>query len=127
MKENFEKMNAPRQAWKIEHNLSEIVIMTIIAVIVGFGIWEDIADYCIAKSDWFKEKIGLKLENGVASHDTFRRVLGLIKPTELEVCFRNWVNEISEITHGEIVGIDGKTLRGSRDEKSLFVILLSMH
>ena len=125
MKEKFENMSDPRQAWKIEHKLSEIVIMTVISVIVGFEIWEDIADYCKAKADWFKEKIGLKLENGVASHDTFSRVFRLIKPQELEACFRDWVNEVSEISQGEIVGIDGKTLRGSRDEKSKAIHMVS--
>ena len=125
MRKYFEKMSDPRQQWKIDHKLDEIVIMTIIAVISGFDIWEDIADWCRCKENWFRENLGLVLENGVASHDTFQRVFQLLKPTELERCFREWVRSIVEITGGEIVGIDGKTLRGSRSRKTKVIHMVS--
>lgn len=125
MKKYFEGISDPRQQWKVEHKLEEIVVMTVIAIISGFEIWEDIADYCQKQADWFKEKIGLILENGVASHDTFRRVFSLIKPRELESSFREFVQGTVERTRGEIVGIDGKTLRGSRDEKSKAIHMVS--
>ena len=99
--------------------------MTIIAVISGFEIWEDIADYCRIKADWFRENLELTLENGVASHDTFRRVFGIIKSSELESSFRSWVDGIVEITEGEIVGVDGKTVRGSGDKKTKAIHMVS--
>jgi predicted transposase YbfD/YdcC len=125
MKNHFEGMSDSRQAWKTEHNLHEIVIMTIIAIMSGFDIWEDIADYCRVQADWFRNKMGLKLENGVASHDTFQRIFQIIKPTELERCFRLWVSSVVEMTEGEIVGIDGKTSRGSRDKKRKAIHMVS--
>jgi predicted transposase YbfD/YdcC len=125
VKNHFELLSDPRQQWKVDHNLSEIVIMTVISIISGFEIWEDIADYCQKQTDWFKEKVGLVLENGVASHDTFRRVFSLLKPRELESSFRSFVWETSKISNGEIVGIDGKTLRGSGDEKSKAIHMVS--
>ena len=125
MKKYFEQINDPRQSWKIEHKLDEIVIMTIVAVVCGLDIWEDIADYCKAKIDWFREQLKLELVNGVASHDTFQRVFQLIKPTELENCFRSWVSDTVKITNGEIVGIDGKTLCGSRDKKTKAIHMVS--
>jgi predicted transposase YbfD/YdcC len=119
MKEYFETINDPRQVWKVEHNLLEIIVMTICAVISGCEYWEDITDFCKVKESWFKEKLRLKLENGIASHDTFQRVFQLISPEELEKSFLSWVRSIAQKTKGEIVSIDGKTIRGSRDvEKS---------
>ena len=74
MKKYFEEIRDPRQEWKVEHDLLEIIIMTICAVISGLEHWEEIADFCRAKESWFKERLGLKLKNGPASQDTFQRV-----------------------------------------------------
>jgi hypothetical protein len=72
-------------------------------------------DFCKAKETWFRERLGLILENGIASHDTFQRVFQIISPNEMERCFVSWVQSIAVKTEGEIVAIDGKTLCGSRD------------
>lgn len=114
MREYFSEIKDARQSWKVEHNLHEIIIMTICAVISGLDHWEDIADFCRAKETWFKERLGLNLEKGVASHDTFSRVFQLMNPKEFERCFVEWVKSIVVKTDGEIVSIDGKTSRGSK-------------
>ena len=91
----------------------------------GCEIWEEIIDFCKVKQDWFQEKLGLKLENGIASHDTFQRIFQLINPLELEKSFVAWAQSISVKTEGEIVSIDGKTIRGSRDAKTKAVHIVS--
>ena len=113
MKEYFNEITDPRQPWKTDYNLHEIIIMTICAVISDFNHWEDIVDFCKVKEAWFKERLGLELENGIASHDTFQRVFQLIDPKEMERSFILWVKSIALKTKGEIVSIDGKTLRRS--------------
>lgn len=125
MRTYFETITDPRQSWKIEHDLHEILIMTICAVMSGCEIWEEIVDFCKVKRTWFQEKLGLSLENGLASHDTFQRVFQLINPQELEDSFIAWVRSISVKTKGEVVSIDGKTLRGSRDAKAQTVHMVS--
>lgn len=125
MKEYFENITDPRQPWKVEHNLLEIVVMTICAVISGCEYWEDIVDFCQVKKTWFQEKMGLILENGVASHDTFQRVFQLIHPEELEIGFMSWVRSVTRHTKGEIVSIDGKTICGSRDAKAKAIHMVS--
>jgi predicted transposase YbfD/YdcC len=125
MKEHFESITDPRQPWKTEHNLLEIVVMTICAVISGCEHWEDIVDFCRVKAEWFKEKLGLVLENGIASHDTFQRIFQLIRPEELEVSFLSWVKSVSKKTKGEIVSIDGKTVCGSGDVKAKAIHMIS--
>jgi len=125
MREHFEKIKDPRQAWKVEYSLLEIVVMTICAVISGCEHWEDIVDFCEVKKTWFQEKMGLVLENGIASHDTFQRVFQLIEPEEMEAGFISWVKSVTERTKGEIVSIDGKTVCGSRDAKAGVLHLVS--
>jgi predicted transposase YbfD/YdcC len=118
MREYFKEITDPRQPWKTDYNLHEIIIMTICAVISDFEHWEDIVDFCKVKETWFKERLGLVLETGIASHDTFQRVFQIINPNELERCFVSWVQSIAVKTEGEIVAIDGKTLCGSKHGES---------
>jgi predicted transposase YbfD/YdcC len=121
----FETISDPREAWKIDHNLHEILAMTVCAVVSGCEIWEDIVDFCRVKEAWFKGRLGLCLVNGIASHDTFQRVFQLIDPAEFEQCFFNWIGAIAQKTDGEIVSIDGKTLCGSRDAKARAIHMVS--
>ncbi|MDR0691042.1 MAG: transposase family protein [Streptococcaceae bacterium] len=46
--------------------------------------WYQIDHYCRFKELWFKQKLKLKLENGIPSHDTMQRVFKLIDPNKLE-------------------------------------------
>lgn len=121
----FEKLSDPRQKHKIKHNLLEIVVMTICAVISGCEHWEDIVDFCLVKEAWFREKMGLALENGIASHDTFQRVFQLIQPKEMEEGFLSWVKSVAQRTKGEIISIDGKTMCGSKDTKAKALHMVS--
>ena len=70
----FANVTDTRQVGKIRHNLTEIIVMVSCAVIAGYDVWEDIADFCRVKEDWFREGLGMELANGIPSHDTFRRV-----------------------------------------------------
>jgi predicted transposase YbfD/YdcC len=125
MREHFEDITDPRQPWKVDYNLLEIVVMTICAVISDCEYWEDIVDFCRVRENWFREKLGLVLEKGIASHDTFQRVFQLIKPEEMEAGFMSWVRNVSQKTKGEIISIDGKTVCGSRDAKAKAIHMVS--
>jgi integrase len=125
MKKHFETISDPRQPWKVEHNLLKIVVMTICAVISGYEYWEDIWDFYRVKEQWFKEKLGLRLANGIASHDTFQRVFQLIDPKELEQSFLSWIKSVARQTKGEIISIDGKTVCRSRDAKAKAIHMVS--
>jgi predicted transposase YbfD/YdcC len=114
LKTYLETLTDVRQSHKIKHNLLEIVMITICAVMAGIDSWWQIADFADKKLDFFREKFGLTLAGGAPSHDTFKRVFELIIPSEFEKCFSAWVRSAANLTDGEIVSIDGKTLRGSR-------------
>ena len=127
MKEYFERLSDFRQPWKVDYNLSEIVITTICAVISGCEYWEDIVDFCRVKESWFREKLKLELKNGIASHDTYQRIFQLIAPHEFELGFISWVRSIAIKTKGEIVSIDGKTVCGSLGTKEKALTLTLGH
>ena len=111
----FETLSDNRQQAKVRHNLLEIVVMTICAVTIGCEYWYQIQEYCKHQVNWFREMLGLELKNGVASQDTFRRAFASINPKEFEKLFTLWVRSVCKKTEGEIVSIDGKSIRASRD------------
>jgi len=106
--------HAPNQ----RHELIDILVIAVCAVICGAEGWEDIEEYGKAQAEWFTEV--LDLPNGIPGHDTFRRVLSRrvlshLDPDELTQCFMSWTSALSDLSGGEIVAIDGKTLRHSFD------------
>ena len=75
--------------------------------------WEDIEEYGKAQAEWLAQV--LDLPHGIPGHDTFRRVLSRLDPEELTECFIAWTGALSDLCGGDIVALDGKTLRHSLD------------
>lgn len=109
----FSQMEDNRRDLSKLHELNDILVMAIIAVICGADTWNNIEEYCEAKEEWLSGF--LNLENGIPSHDTFNRVISSIDNEHFERCFIEWVNELIKITDvKKIVNIDGKTIRGAK-------------
>jgi predicted transposase YbfD/YdcC len=112
MRSYFANLTDPRSA-NARHHLLDILVIAICAVICGAEGWEDIEEYGHVQASWFMSL--LALPHGIPSHDTFRRVLSRLKPDELTHSFLAWTHALRAATAGEIVAIDGKTLRRSFD------------
>jgi predicted transposase YbfD/YdcC len=113
LKEHFSALDDPRAQHSIEHLLLDIVLVTICAVIYGADTWVEIENYGIAKQEWLETF--LELPNGIPSHDAFERMFARLRPEQLQQCFLNWVQAVFKITDGQLISLDGKTLRGSYD------------
>ena len=108
----FVSISDPRQAGKVEHDLVELLVVAVNAVLVGADTFVEIELWAKEKLDWLRGY--LRLENGIPSHDTFGRLFGLINPDEFESAFRRWVGAIAPaLGAGAVVAIDGKTSRRS--------------
>lgn len=114
--DHFAQMPDPRVERTRRHKLIDIITIAICAVICGADTWVDIESYGQAKVEWLKRF--LELPNGIPSHDTFARVFAQLNPQQFQNCFVNWMKSISNILKGEVVAIDGKTLRHSYDTES---------
>jgi len=88
------------------------VFIAIAAVISGAESWNEIQQYGNQKKEWLKTI--LDLPNGILSHDTFNRFFAALDPGEFERVFTAWVQALVRKYPGDIVSIDGKTMRGSR-------------
>ena len=109
----FAEISDPRVERTRLHELVDILVIAICAVICGADSWVEMETYGRAKEQWLRQF--LALPHGIPSHDTFSRVLARLKPEEFQQCFLRWMQAVSEVTHGEVVAIDGKTLRRSFD------------
>lgn len=98
-----------------KHSLETIMIIAICAVICGAKSWNEIEVFGEMKIDFLNNF--LSLENGVPSHDTFRRFFMLLKPESLLEFFNNWVSSFNKEDLKQVC-IDGKTLRGSKRKGS---------
>ena len=114
--EYFGCLEDPRIERTKHHQLTDIIVIAICAVICGADGWVAVEEYGKSKLDWFKTF--LDLPNGIPSHDTFGRVFARLDPEKFTECFGKWIAAISELTEGEVVAIDGKTLRRSFDRAS---------
>ena len=112
--DHFTELEDPRIDRHKRHSLVDIIVLTVCAVISGAETWEDIEDYGRYKQPWLTRF--LVLAHGIPSHDTIRRLFIRLDPDALQQCFLNWITAIREVTEGDVVAIDGKTLRRSADE-----------
>jgi predicted transposase YbfD/YdcC len=113
LQECFNTLTDPRKERARRHELLDILILAVCAVICDCNSWVDIAQFCRIRLDWFQSF--LHLPNGIPSHDTFGRVFARLNPLEFERCFILWAEGLREALGGEYINIDGKTLRCSHD------------
>jgi predicted transposase YbfD/YdcC len=112
--EHFKGISDPRR--EPLHQLSEALTIILCATIAG-------ANHIVGIVKWAEHHIAwlqdiLELPYGLPSHDTLGRILSIMDPNEFEQCFINWTNAVFKKTHGDIIPVDGKLLRGSYDTKS---------
>ncbi|EIV0336582.1 ISAs1 family transposase [Vibrio cholerae] len=110
---HFQIIKDYRQESKVEHKLSDIILLTICGVLSGHDGWDGIIDFGNARLDFLK-RYG-HFEAGIPSADTLSRVMGMINPVALQRSFIAWMKDCHTLTDGEVIAIDGKTLRGSYD------------
>ena len=111
--EYFAALEDPRVDRTKRHKLLDIVTITICGTICGADNWVDIELFGNCKEEWFKSF--LELPNGIPSHDTFGDVFARLDPEQFQHCFIEWVQAVAHLTQGEVVAIDGKTVRRSHD------------
>jgi predicted transposase YbfD/YdcC len=112
IQDHFANLTDPRRR-KVTYPLVNIVTIALCAVICGADDFVAIAKFGRAKRKWLSRF--LDLSSGIPSHDRFNHVLAAIKPAEFEACLLSWITALHEITEGQLVAIDGKTLRRSFD------------
>ncbi len=115
IQDHFAQLTDPRRR-KVIYPLINVVVIAVCAVVSGADDFVAIARFGRTKRSWLARF--LDLESGIPSHDRFNAILAAIKPAEFEKCLLSWITDLHEITDGQVVAIDGKTLRRSFDAAS---------
>jgi predicted transposase YbfD/YdcC len=111
--EHFAQLPDPRVKRTRRHALTDILVIALCAAICGAEDWVAIARFGRAKQKWFATF--LALPHGIPSHDTFGRVFAALDPEAFKAAFLTWVRSLATDLPGEVVAIDGKTLRRTFD------------
>ena len=112
---HFESISDPRIERCKKHNLLDILLLAISAVMSGSEGWEDIENFGHIKLDWLRKYRPFKA--GIPRHDTIARVICRLKPDEIEKVFQAWISSLVEETGCGVIAIDGKTARRSFSTK----------
>jgi len=115
LQDHFAELTDPRVR-EVIYPLINVVVIAVCAVICGADDFVAIAKYGRTKREWFARF--LDMSSGVPSHDRFNAIFAALKPAEFEKCLLSWIVALHEITDGQIIAIDGKTLRRSFDTAS---------
>lgn len=110
LEEHFSNVTDPRGP-NVTHQLFDIIAIAILGTICGADGWVEIEQFGHQKLNWLSQY--LFLPKGIPSHDTFGRIFSLIDPEEFQASFMKWVKALRKVTQGQVIGIDGKQMRGS--------------
>ncbi|TWU47143.1 ISAs1 family transposase [Rubripirellula reticaptiva] len=110
---SFVNVTDPRLERGHNHDLLEMIFITLTATICGANSWTDVERFANGKIKWFRRYT--KLDNGVPSHDTLGRVFSRLDTDEFLTAMHHWVDQFAGSLRGKGVAIDGKVLRGSFD------------
>lgn len=119
----FTEMKDYRQSWKIRHLLKDIIVIIICATVSGAENISEIGLWSKCKEEWLKTI--LTLPHGIPSVDTLERFMRYMNPKEFKRSFLHWVRNVAKVTKGEIIPIDGKALRGSKENGSKAIYMVS--
>lgn len=113
---HFGTLEDPRIERTKRHSMTDILVLSICGFVCGIDTWVDLEEFAEIREDWFRTF--LELPNGIPSHDTFGRFFAALDPEAFSRCFSTWMQSVAQTTEGEVVAIDGKTLRRSFDRAS---------
>ena len=115
MQDYFAELTDPRRR-EVTYPLINVVMIAICEVICGADDFVAIAKFGRTKCQWLARFLDLRA--GIPSHDRFNAIFAAIKPAEFEKCLLSWITALHQITDGQLIAIDGKTLRRSFDAAS---------
>lgn len=113
--EHFSKLQDPRVERNKKHELIDVIVLCVCAVLSGAEGWSDIEEFGRTKLDWLRRYV--PLANGVPVDDTIARIISALSVSGFQDCFLSWMEDVVKLSDGEIIALDGKTHRRTHDRK----------
>lgn len=112
----FDNVEDPRLDRRMQHPLAEILFLVLSAIICGVQTWCGVEEFGNDRIEWLRKYYPYK--EGIPSHDTIGRVMSLLKPGSLVKAYAQFMSALFDVPEGEIIALDGKTLRRYFDKAS---------
>ena len=110
----FKSVKDPRTDHTLHYTFESLLFLTIAGVIANCNSFTDLEDFAESRLAWL-QKHGHFLDGRTPSHDVLNGVFRRLDPKRFQQCFVRWTAKLCKLTKGQLVSIDGKTLRGSED------------
>ena len=111
---HFGKLKDSRSHINKLHDLTDVLLIVLVAVICGANTWKQMEEFGKAREKFLKTF--LQLPNGIPSDDTFNRAISSIDTKEFEIYFIQWVESLPKSSLKQVIAIDGKTVRGVKSD-----------
>lgn len=111
--DHFACLRDPRVERNRLYPLMEILLLVVCAMISSAEGWEAMEEFGNEKLDWLRKFA--PFANGIPSHDRIADVISRLNPKAFQTAFLSWTRAVAGVTDGDVVAVDGKTARGSRD------------
>jgi predicted transposase YbfD/YdcC len=121
--DEFESIEDPRLDRNQLYSISEILLVTFLAVICGAEGWQDVENYGKAKINYLRNY--LNYFNGVPSDDTIRRFFRAVDPDHFKQIFCRWTESLASVVDAKVIAIDGKSSRRSYDGEGKMLHMVS--
>lgn len=113
----------PRIDRSKDHELTDILAIALCTILVGGESFYDMEEFAKVRLDWLKTFLSLR--NGPPSHDTFNRVFQALDHNQLADAFSRWTQSVRTVLGGEVVALDGKSLRRALNQGENFRTIVS--
>jgi predicted transposase YbfD/YdcC len=110
----FESLTDPRNGKAKRHYFGEVLFIALAAMLSGMEGFDDFERFAQLREEWLRKH--LKMPHGTPSDDTFRRIFTALDPRKFVECFIVHVRAVIPSLAGDLIAIDGKTIRHSFDD-----------
>lgn len=105
----LEAVPDPRVRATVDHDLPDILTIALCPILCGSDSFYDMEEFGEVRCDWLQTFLCLR--NGAPTHATYNRVFQALDSEQFGECLARWTQSVRTVLGGEVVALDGKTLR----------------
>jgi len=119
----LEEVSDPRVDRSKDHDLVDLLVIALCTLLIGGESFYDMEEFAEVRLSWLKTF--LRLRNGAPSHDTFNRVFQALDHQRLADSLSRWTQSVRSVLGGEVVALDGKSVRRALNRGEDFRVIVS--
>lgn len=113
----------PRVRWTVDHDLSDLLAIALCTILCGGESFYDMEEFGQVRLSWLKSF--LRLRHGAPKHDTYNRVFQALDAEKFGDCLTRWTQSVRAVLGGEVVALDGKSVRRALNQGEDFRVIVS--